>query len=201
MLRWPGARGQINLSFIDSTPVANLAALTGWLVCMYLLLELLELGTLDTRRFLFRLPESLSRRPDPVAGAAIRMLSAQARSFSVVAGDSSITLPAMRKSSAARPAQCGFVDEGRWSCAKAQPVAGSVRGGAVASKSAGNGERAIGAGGDFADRHHVLHPVDLRVLGLPHDHHERAFQRLAGRGIDNAHPYPRRRSSPQDASS
>ena len=64
MLRWPGARGQINLSFIDSTPVANLAALTGWLVCMYLLLELLELSTLDTRRFLFRLPESLSRRPD-----------------------------------------------------------------------------------------------------------------------------------------
>jgi hypothetical protein len=29
VLRWPGARGQINLSFIDSTPVANLAALTG----------------------------------------------------------------------------------------------------------------------------------------------------------------------------
>ena len=50
-----------NLSFIDSTPVADLAALTGWLVCMYLVWKLLELSTLDTRRFLFRLPESLSR--------------------------------------------------------------------------------------------------------------------------------------------
>jgi hypothetical protein len=45
------------------TPRVSLP-LTGWLVCMYLLLELLELSTLDTRRFLFRLPESLSRQPD-----------------------------------------------------------------------------------------------------------------------------------------
>jgi hypothetical protein len=35
-LRWPGMLRQINPSFIDSTPVAVLAALTGWSGCRYL---------------------------------------------------------------------------------------------------------------------------------------------------------------------
>jgi hypothetical protein len=70
----------------------------------------------------------------------------------------------------------------------AEPRPCHVAGPAIWRLSARARSSSVGAGGDFADRHHVLHPVDLRVLGLPHDHHERAFRRLAGRGIDNAHP-------------
>jgi hypothetical protein len=54
--------GQINPSFIDSTTVAVLAAFSGWSGCIVFTCELLELTTLQTRRFLFRLPESLSRQ-------------------------------------------------------------------------------------------------------------------------------------------
>ncbi len=47
--------------WLFQSPIADLAALTGWPGWMYLVSELLELSTLNTRRFLFRLPESLSR--------------------------------------------------------------------------------------------------------------------------------------------
>ena len=59
----PGRLRQINPSIINSTPIADLAALTGWPGWMCLVWELLDLSTLNTRRFLFRLPESLSRWP------------------------------------------------------------------------------------------------------------------------------------------
>jgi hypothetical protein len=56
--------GQIKPSFINSTPFADLAPLSGPCGCVYLVWELLEPSTLDARRFLFQLPELLSRWRD-----------------------------------------------------------------------------------------------------------------------------------------
>jgi hypothetical protein len=70
--------GQIKPSFINSTPVANLAAFDRIAWQDVFLLGVLELDTLDTRRFLFQLPELLSRwldqaflRPDTFPGSTI----------------------------------------------------------------------------------------------------------------------------------
>src|SRR5258707_7120327 len=59
--------GQIKPSFINGTPVADLAALTGksWLHAFSW--PSLEPTTVDTRGFLFRSPESLSRWRHPAS--------------------------------------------------------------------------------------------------------------------------------------